>query len=172
MSAPEFFLLDRRADGRPAFDPNAAVLGHVMRSGEASEAHSNERFDKCSSGLRRETSHSDTRVFALLPSPEHGCDRGLIGTSNKAQKTPRMMAPAPAAEKISVRGVSTNFTVQGEPTADSYGGTFEYTTPAPLVDSPTERTVWTLAVDRSLPCIAFCIFINAAALAVVLPRIL
>lgn len=71
-----------------------------------------------------------------------------------------------------MRDVSTNFTVQGAPTADGYGGTFEYTTPAQLMASPTERTVPTFTVDWSPLHIAFCIFINAAALAVVLPKIL
>lgn len=71
-----------------------------------------------------------------------------------------------------MRDVSTNFTVQGAPTADGYGGRFEYTTPAPLMAPLTERTVPTFAVDWSPLCIAFCILINAAALAVVLPRIL
>ena len=69
-------------------------------------------------------------------------------------------------------GVSTNFTVCGAPTEDGYGGAFAYTTLAPLVASSNERTAPTFAVDWSPACIAFCVFINAAALAVVLPGIL
>lgn len=71
-----------------------------------------------------------------------------------------------------MRGVSTNFTVRGAPSEDGYGGTFEYTTPAPLVAPPKAKTAPISAVDWSPPCIAFCVLINAAAFAIVLPRIL
>lgn len=70
-----------------------------------------------------------------------------------------------------MRDVSTNFTVQGAPSEDGYGGTFEYTTPAPLLPLPMERTAQKFCGSWSPPCIAFCVFVNAAALAVVLPRI-
>lgn len=70
-----------------------------------------------------------------------------------------------------MREVGTNFTVQGTPSVDEYGGSFEYTTPAPLVELDMVRTVPPSAVEWSPLCIAFCILVNVAALAVLLPKV-
>lgn len=60
------------------------------------------------------------------------------------------------------------FTVQGAPSGDGYGGTFEYTDPAPLVASVhAERASSMFAVELSPLCIAFCVVMNMAALMLV-----
>lgn len=64
------------------------------------------------------------------------------------------------------------FTVQGAPLDDGYGGTFEYTDPAPLVASVhTDRVSPMCAMEFSPLCIAFCVVMNIAALMLVLFKV-
>lgn len=60
--------------------------------------------------------------------------------------------------------------MQGAPSGDGYGGTFEYTSPAPLVAMRAQRALPPLAFAFSPLCIAFCVVMNMAALMLVLPK--
>ena len=62
-----------------------------------------------------------------------------------------------------------SFTVHGTPSDDGYGGSFEYTHPAPLVPSvPADRASPMVAVGFSPVGIAFCVVMNMAALMLLL----
>lgn len=65
-----------------------------------------------------------------------------------------------------------NFTVQGTPTDDGYGGDFEYTSPTPLVASKSPPELSRIAVSADMAAFSFCVLMNAVAVAVLaLPAI-
>lgn len=67
-----------------------------------------------------------------------------------------------------MRAAGLNFTVQGTPSDDGYGGDFEYTHPGPLIamDRPRERprSVAGLA-SGDVAAYSFCLLMNAVATA-------
>lgn len=58
-----------------------------------------------------------------------------------------------------------NFTVQGTPSGDAYGGDFGYTDPAPLIASGPPRELPRIAVSADMAALCFCLLMNAVALA-------